>query len=89
MIDHLYEVADKKDPFRLEDIYFTGILPIISPLPVTLLDIFPWFSWRPKSFKKSMIKNTLMILELNRFVKNKSPLSLWNEILSKRNKENF
>ena len=45
MTDILYDHADKTNPYRFEDIYYTGIVPIVSPSNILLVNIKKFLHW--------------------------------------------
>ena len=39
VVDFIYKEAEKRNPYRIEDVYYTGILPAISQKSILLADI--------------------------------------------------
>ena len=48
VIDSLYELVNPEKLFRMEDVYYTGIVPILSPVNIRLVnmkELFHWNKW--------------------------------------------
>ena len=67
----------------MEDVYFTGILPISLNPPITRQNIGGLFPWRPKQWQNSFIEKDLMILELDKRLGKNSSEKFWKLILEK------
>ncbi|KAK4308011.1 hypothetical protein Pmani_020263 [Petrolisthes manimaculis] len=67
LVDPLYEAAitNLTHLFKLEDIYFTGMLPERLGWKTHIHNIGSRFPWRPKGWRESFAATDLMILELD------------------------
>lgn len=82
LIPKFYAASDKKHPFRIEDVYYTGIVPQLIDENVDIVNIEPWFPWRPKAWPKDLSKS-IMVFEMNHYHSRKSIIKLWKKIEKK------
>ena len=80
----LYRVANKTHPFRIEDVYYTGILPYEIRMGVSKHNIGKYFPWRPSSWQNSFVFGDLMILELDKRLGRGASSLVWSNILKNK-----
>ncbi|XP_064115086.1 beta-1,3-galactosyltransferase 1-like isoform X2 [Macrobrachium nipponense] len=84
IIRPIYEAANKTHPFRMEDVYYTGILPDTIKVARKKHSIRSRFPWRPKSWQDSFVFGDLMILELDKRLGRGASALVWSNILKSR-----
>ncbi|XP_053643726.1 beta-1,3-galactosyltransferase 5 isoform X1 [Cherax quadricarinatus] len=84
LIAPLYHAANKTHPFRMEDVYYTGIIPQKLKWQNTINNIANRFPWRPRVWKNSFIYSDLMILELDQGLGPEASNLVWTKILRMR-----
>ncbi|KAG7173434.1 UDP-GalNAc:beta-1,3-N-acetylgalactosaminyltransferase 1-like [Homarus americanus] len=81
MVPALYQAANKTHPFRLEDVYYTGIIPKQLNWGNMNENIGHLFPWRPVAWQNSFVKSDLMILELDKGLGQSASTTVWTKIL--------
>ncbi|CAL4065063.1 unnamed protein product [Meganyctiphanes norvegica] len=81
LVGAIYNASDKHHPFRMEDIYYTGVVPGSLNLNIKRWNIRDRFPWRPTSWYKQFTNSALMILELDKGVGRGSSSYTWTKIL--------
>nr|XP_045594267.1 UDP-GalNAc:beta-1,3-N-acetylgalactosaminyltransferase 1-like [Procambarus clarkii] len=84
LVAHLYGAANKTHPFRMEDVYYTGLIPQKLKWSNAIDNIANRFPWRPRFWKKSFENTDLMILELEEHLGQGASSKVWNKILKNR-----
>lgn len=84
LVDPIYKAANISNLFKLEDIYFTGLLPEQLGWKRHIRSIANRFPWRPHKWSPTFIKSDLMILELDRWAGHGSSTLVWSNILHHR-----
>nr|XP_027217777.1 beta-1,3-galactosyltransferase 5-like [Penaeus vannamei] len=82
LVGTIYRAANKTHPFRMEDVYYTGILA--DKLGITKLSIAHRFPWRPRAWQDSFVTTDIMILELDKGVGRGASTLVWSNILHNR-----
>ncbi|KAK3879709.1 hypothetical protein Pcinc_015743 [Petrolisthes cinctipes] len=83
LVDPLYEAAitNLTHLFKLEDIYFTGMIPQSLGWKKHIQNIGRRFPWRPHTWMDSFALGDLMILELDRTMGHGASALVWSNIL--------
>ena len=69
----------------MEDIYFTGILPVISDSVINITDISNFFHWKKRiQLNLDDIVTKVVIMENNKNVKNIAYSKIWLRMLDNR-----
>ena len=69
----------------MEDIYFTGILPVISDSVINITDISNFFHWKKRiQLNLDDIVTKVVIMEDNKNVKNIAYSKIWLRMLDNR-----
>ncbi|XP_071521557.1 beta-1,3-galactosyltransferase 1-like [Panulirus ornatus] len=84
LVATLYQAANKTHPFRMEDVYYTGLIPAELGWGDVRENIAHHFPWRPKAWQKSFITTDLMIYELEKHIGRGASTLVWNNILNQR-----
>ncbi|XP_068238792.1 beta-1,3-galactosyltransferase 1-like isoform X2 [Palaemon carinicauda] len=84
IIKPIYEAANKTHPFRMEDVYYTGILPDEAKIARKKHSIGGRFPWRPRVWQDSFVFGDLMILELDKRLGRGASSLVWSNILKNR-----
>ncbi|XP_050732870.1 N-acetyllactosaminide beta-1,3-N-acetylglucosaminyltransferase 4-like [Eriocheir sinensis] len=84
MVGPLYQAANKTHPFRLEDVYYTGLLPEHLQWQSAHRNIYKNYPRRPRMWKKSLSTSDLLIMELETYLGPNATAKAWLNILRKQ-----
>ncbi|KAK7073282.1 hypothetical protein SK128_015182 [Halocaridina rubra] len=84
MVRALYNAANKTHPFKMEDVYYTGILPQKIKRGTIKQNIANRFPWRPTAWQNSFVHKDIMILELDRRLGRGASTLVWSNILKEQ-----
>lgn len=81
MVGPLYQAANKTHPFRLEDVYYTGILPEHLQWQSAYKNVYRTYPRRPRFWQKNFATLDLMIMELEKYLGSNATTKVWLQIL--------